>query len=190
MVVVIYRDAVLNLLLLLQEAVCIVGKSVSFPPLQCLLPVSEWKIYGHARFPGFVFIRNPFQPETEKYWIRRCLHDLPRHPNITNLSAVNRDDASIAVDSSSNGTSVCHESIVEPSSSAAVDKTANCNSCEFGDSSCIWCVKGGVLSEAENTVLQRLRWTTLGYHHNWDTKVRVEMYLVPNIYDSVLSAIV
>jgi len=28
-------------------------------------------------------------------------------------------------------------------------------------------------AEKGKTLLQKLRWATLGYHHNWDTKVNV-----------------
>lgn len=34
---------------------------------------------------GFQFIRNPFLPGAQRYWVKRCLADYPCKPNVTNL---------------------------------------------------------------------------------------------------------
>ncbi|RHZ77078.1 hypothetical protein Glove_186g49 [Diversispora epigaea] len=43
------------------------------------------KAYLIKDFPGFIFIRNPFTPEAQKYIIKRCLKDFAKYPNKSNL---------------------------------------------------------------------------------------------------------
>ncbi|KAB0799152.1 hypothetical protein PPYR_07032 [Photinus pyralis] len=88
----------------------------------------EWEIYKLISNSGFIFIKNPFTPVGQRYWIMRCLKDYPRSPNKTNLDA--------------------HSVIGEWS--------------PFND------------SNGNNLLLNKLRWATLGYHHNWNTKVYSE----------------
>ena len=108
---------------------------------------------------GFVFIKNPFRHGAAFYWIRRCLHDLPRNPNVTNLTNIKSShstknaDKFFAVDdfiTVENGTANTRNSI---------------------NNTCLWCNKNDFVNEMKEKWVRNLRWTTLGYHHNWDTKV-------------------
>ncbi|XP_030854467.1 nucleic acid dioxygenase ALKBH1-like [Strongylocentrotus purpuratus] len=53
---------------------------------------NEWQCYGAHGFPGFQFIRNPFLPGAQRYWVRRCLADYPCKPNVTNLDTQYQKD--------------------------------------------------------------------------------------------------
>nr|XP_054759602.1 nucleic acid dioxygenase ALKBH1-like [Lytechinus pictus] len=53
---------------------------------------SEWQCYGTHEFPGFQFIRNPFLPGAQRYWVTRCLADYPCKPNVTNLDTHHHPD--------------------------------------------------------------------------------------------------
>ena len=48
---------------------------------------SEWRAYKLKSCPGLMFIVNPFLPGGQHYWIRRCMEDFPRKPNVCNLDA-------------------------------------------------------------------------------------------------------
>ncbi|KAF5302789.1 hypothetical protein FQA39_LY01969 [Lamprigera yunnana] len=89
----------------------------------------EWKVYQLAENPGLMFIKNPFTPIGQRYWIRRCLKDFTKKPNKLNLD---------------------------------IHNIIPCNE------------EWWTFSQKNNSVLNKLRWATLGYHHNWDTKVYSE----------------
>ncbi|XP_005096742.1 nucleic acid dioxygenase ALKBH1 [Aplysia californica] len=58
-------------------------------PLVGLKPCESWKAYKFRDFSGFILILNPFIDGFQRYWVARCLRDLPRNPeNVTNLSAL------------------------------------------------------------------------------------------------------
>lgn len=78
---------------------------------------------------GLIFIKNPFTPNGQRYWISRCLRDFSKKPNKLNIDIHNllRDDE--------HWWEVCCTDITR------------------------------------SELLKKLRWSTLGYHHNWDTKV-------------------
>ncbi|CAG8499270.1 3770_t:CDS:2 [Diversispora eburnea] len=49
------------------------------------IDLNRKKAYLIRDFPGFIFIRNPFTPEAQKYVIKRCLKDFAKYPNKSNL---------------------------------------------------------------------------------------------------------
>ncbi|KAL8590340.1 hypothetical protein ACOMHN_006456 [Nucella lapillus] len=55
-------------------------------PVAGLKPVQEWSIFHFPHLAGFYLIQNPFLPGSQRYWVSRCLQDLPPPPNITNLT--------------------------------------------------------------------------------------------------------
>ncbi|XP_076288553.1 alpha-ketoglutarate-dependent dioxygenase AlkB [Lasioglossum baleicum] len=97
-----------------------------------LRPVNDWQVYEFFNIPGLVFIKNPFTPDGQRYWIIKCLKDYSRRPNKLNLDA--------------------HDVL--------------------GDNDAWWDVC--LASNRSRDLLPRLRWATLGYHHNWDTKLYSE----------------
>ncbi|ELU02911.1 hypothetical protein CAPTEDRAFT_191192 [Capitella teleta] len=100
--------------------------------LDGMIPFTSWKAYQHRKIPGFYFISNPFTPDGQRKWIKRCLNDFPLKPNITNLD-VNYSD---------------------------LIRERNVWSMHLDADS----------TDEEKQLLHKLRWSTLGYHHNWDTK--------------------
>lgn len=38
---------------------------------------------------GLIFIKNPFTPLGQRYWITKCLSEYPRKPNKSNLDSYN-----------------------------------------------------------------------------------------------------
>ncbi|KAH9492886.1 Nucleic acid dioxygenase alkbh1 [Bulinus truncatus] len=58
-------------------------------PLIGMKPYQEWKVYQFPKYPGFIFIQNPFLDRYQYYWISKCLRDFPSDKdNETNLSAL------------------------------------------------------------------------------------------------------
>ncbi|KAG7197338.1 hypothetical protein KM043_018450 [Ampulex compressa] len=95
-----------------------------------LRPMVDWQAYELLDIPGLIFIKNPFTPNGQRYWITKCLKDYTKKPNKLNIDA--------------------HDLMTE---------TENWWNICFSDDKCL---------------LSKLRWATLGYHHNWDTKVYTE----------------
>lgn len=93
-----------------------------------LTPPKEWDAFELGSNPGLIFIRNPFTPIGQRYWITRCLKDFTRKPNKLNIDV--------------------HNYLVP------------------GEHWWEYCEKLG-----DDKFTEKLRWATLGYHHNWDTKV-------------------
>lgn len=94
-----------------------------------LNPPNTWHVstlMSHS--DGVYFIRNPFTSTGQRNWIKKCLQEYPRKPNITN------------VDHLLNGTDD------------------------------VW-IHHKNRKEKKHSILTKLRWVTLGYHHNWVTKV-------------------
>ncbi|XP_002741372.1 nucleic acid dioxygenase ALKBH1-like [Saccoglossus kowalevskii] len=50
-----------------------------------LTPVDKWKVYSLKKSPGLIYIVNPFLPGYQRYWVKRCLQDFPRVPNLRNM---------------------------------------------------------------------------------------------------------
>ena len=144
---------------------------------------------------GLFVIRNPFSRVGQTYWIARCLADFPDLPNRNNINNVARSkannhspggkDSSAATAEIDNSTQ-CQGLAAEGAGAShtnswwrQVTQDRYCNrfkpvqiynyylffiyvivliyfvfSCGVDGSRC-----------------KELRWATLGYHHNWDTKV-------------------
>ncbi|XP_011299196.1 alkylated DNA repair protein alkB homolog 1 [Fopius arisanus] len=94
-----------------------------------LKPVDSWEIFELPKIPGLIFIRNPFTPAGQRYWITRCFKDYSRRPNKLNIDI--------------------HGLLEEEETWWDV--------CTRDD------------SRADH-LIPKLRWATLGYHHNWETK--------------------
>lgn len=106
---------------------CVPTVNVNCPVLKCLHHASQWRIFGVKSCPGLMLIRNPFKPGYHRYWVKRCLHDYPCKPNMTNLDA--------------------HMKIEEDVN--------------------LWDLN---VKNPEGSLMKKLRWTTLGYHYDWNTK--------------------
>lgn len=101
---------------------------------QHFLPVQEWKAYSIKEYPGVIFIRNPFLHAGQRYWVKRCLHDYPSKPNVTNLDT--------------------------------------CINAPYLDD--LWQNShylNANMPSKKSDLMDKLRWVTLGYHHNWNTKI-------------------
>uniref|UniRef100_A0A8D8FVB2 DNA oxidative demethylase ALKBH1 n=1 Tax=Culex pipiens TaxID=7175 RepID=A0A8D8FVB2_CULPI len=66
----------------LQNYSSTVGNNATFPDL---LDSSSWRIFELKNRPGLIIIKNPFTKHSQRYWMRRCICDYPKHPNHTNL---------------------------------------------------------------------------------------------------------
>ncbi|XP_077179460.1 nucleic acid dioxygenase ALKBH1 [Paroedura picta] len=101
-----------------------------------LKPVSSWKAYGLANYPGFIFIPNPFLPGCQRHWVKQGLKQYTQKPNVCNLDLhmSSKDTADLWGKSQQQLRNKC-SSKLEPKS-----------------------------------LLEKLRWVTLGYHYNWNTK--------------------
>ncbi|XP_072173434.1 nucleic acid dioxygenase ALKBH1-like [Diadema setosum] len=93
-----------------------------------------WRCHAVHGYPGFQYIRNPFLPKWQRYWVKRCIADYPCKPNVTNMDAH------------------AHESSLTNPWEAS--KQNFCMGAERG-----------------RTVIDQLRWVTLGYHYDWNDKV-------------------
>ncbi|KAL0130758.1 hypothetical protein PUN28_002404 [Cardiocondyla obscurior] len=96
-----------------------------------LKPMRKWSIYELLDIPGFIFIKNPFTPNGQRYWITKCLKDYSKEPYKLNIDAHN-------ILNNETWWNICFQ------------------------------------TEKGKTLLPKLRWATLGYHHNWDTKLYSE----------------
>ncbi|XP_055330107.1 nucleic acid dioxygenase ALKBH1-like [Paramacrobiotus metropolitanus] len=126
-----------------------------------LIPVKDWCIRELIASPGSMVISNPFTNDGRRKWIRRCLMDFPRtSENISNLDADWKYPASrrdidwfpvenICGSDTSNGTTKRKSAMSRP----AKKRTALAK------------------SRVQLSPIWKLRWITLGYHHDWDTKI-------------------
>nr|CAB3221243.1 alkylated DNA repair protein alkB homolog 1 [Phallusia mammillata] len=93
--------------------------------------------------PGLSFICNPFTEEGQQLWSKRCLEMYPLQPSKTNIG------------------DVTHSNDVWKNWCKSVNGFA---SSKLGNNK-------GQLQVLKSSPIWKLRWVTLGYHHNWDTKV-------------------
>ncbi|RDD42458.1 DNA oxidative demethylase ALKBH1 [Trichoplax sp. H2] len=105
-----------------------------------LKPIAQWQCYTIEKFPGFIYIRNPFLNCGQRYWIKRCLKNFHTYPSKTNLDA----QYSFGVDE--NLWNISHYC---------------CGNSTKGKE---------VVTKHRNDLMDKLRWTTLGYHYDWSTK--------------------
>ncbi|KAK0163391.1 hypothetical protein PV327_007076 [Microctonus hyperodae] len=94
-----------------------------------LKTVLSWEIFEFTDIPGLIFIRNPFTPVGQRFWITKCLKDYSKKPNKLNIDVHN------ILQSKETWWDIC---------------TTN--------------------KQRGTDLIPKLRWATLGYHHNWDTK--------------------
>lgn len=123
-----------------------------------LRPPHEWKLYRLQSIPGIVVVPNPFHPGGQLHWVARCLVDYPCKPNICNLDAhiVRSGDGRLWPEA---------YSVLTADHQAYICQVAGTEPKNVG-------VKRVKLSKDldKDTDLYRLRWITLGYHYDWNTK--------------------
>lgn len=125
-----------------------------------LRPPQEWKLYRLHSIPGLVVVPNPFLPGGQLHWVAKCLVDYPCKPNICNLDAHivrNREgrlwpeaNPSISEDSQASGDKIVDSEEERASKRVKLSKE-----------------KEGLSKDSD---LYRLRWVTLGYQYDWNTK--------------------
>ena len=108
-------------------------------------------------------VPNPFLPGGQLHWVARCLIDYPCKPNICNLDAhtVRNGEGRLWPQANS---SVLTEDSQVPGDRSRIEDTK-----EERESKCVKLSKEkeGVSKDSD---LYRLRWVTLGYHYDWNTK--------------------
>jgi len=110
---------------------------------------SKWKLFEIDAVPGLFFLPNPFTDEGQLLWSRRCLEEYAKPPNKTNL------DINKKLDIASLWSDTCQDVKMRLEDNGMSDEKD----------------KLGVF---KSSPIWGLRWATLGYHHNWDTKVYSE----------------
>ena len=141
----------------------------------------SWRGYRLTAHAGITIIENPFTPEGQRAWAWRCLCEYPSAANRSNLDAhheavytrgnlwtqylSSKGGADVALvasrdDRDTRETSTESEKkrrrVCDPLASAHTQKhTVNASATD---------------APTEPSLLSKLRWVTLGYHHNWDTK--------------------
>ena len=130
-----------------------------------LKPPQEWKLYGLNSVPGLVVIPNPFQPGGQLHWVAKCLIDYPLKPNTCNLDAHMERHGEGRLWPQTD-TSLTRLEDTPVASEATLDKD------ELEEK--VTAPKRIKLSEGDRvgrgSDLYRLRWVTLGYHYDWNTK--------------------
>lgn len=126
-----------------------------------LRPTHEWNLYHFNSIPGLIVIPNPFIAGGQLHWVARCLLEYPCKPNICNLDAHRERSGDgrlwpkLEPPESLVSSRVCQAQIgaVEDPEKAQLKLS----------------VERGV-SVSKESDLYRLRWVTLGYHYDWNTK--------------------
>lgn len=116
-----------------------------------LKPPSKWSMFSLPNIPGLLVLPDLFQSGSQHYWVRRCLVDYPCKPNVCNL------DAHMQRTGDGSLWSYIHSTCPDDLESTGA-KRARLD------------VKNKADKDWKNTPLYRLRWVTLGYHYNWNTK--------------------
>lgn len=125
-----------------------------------LKPPSEWRVFSCAGFPGLLLLPDLFQEGSQHHWVRRCLVDYPCKPNISNLDAYMERTGQGCLWPHEDSDTTCASP--EPKK-ARLDTCANkirLSSAKVGEA----------LNIPKDSALYRLRWVTLGYHYDWNTK--------------------
>jgi len=108
--------------------------------------VSPWKVHHINNIPGLYLVTNIFTNSGIKLWSRRCLEVYCKDPNKTNLdSTCSKEEVN----------EIWDRSLLMINKHHDVSNSSHKEQCDVLKSSPIW----------------KLRWSTLGYHHDWDTKV-------------------
>ena len=120
---------------------------------------SDWRVLSLPRAPGLLLLPDLFREGGQHRWIRRCLVDYPRKPNICNLDAhMEREGDGSLWPSPADDREGAATPPLGPSE--AVKKPRLCR----------WGASPGGLAIPRDSALHKLRWVTLGYHYDWDTK--------------------
>ncbi|XP_028396345.1 nucleic acid dioxygenase ALKBH1-like isoform X2 [Dendronephthya gigantea] len=102
--------------------------------------IDAWKCYEIDGYKGFKIIVNAFTPSCQMQWIRKCVENYPEKPNVCNL------DANVEI--------------------------GNKNLWKLYEEYCL--LSEDKCNEQRSTIskplMDQLRWVTLGYHYNWNTK--------------------
>jgi len=113
---------------------------------------SQWRLFEVKNVPGLYVIPNPFTADGQIQWASRCLESYACQPNKTNLDVFEKQYNS--------------------------DRSLWDESCEQVHAKLKKNNKISLHKDATNlfkqTPIWKLRWATLGYHHNWNTKVYSE----------------
>jgi alkylated DNA repair protein alkB family protein 1 len=130
-----------------------------------LRPPQEWKLYRLHSIPGLIVVPNPFLAGGQLHWVARCLLDYPCKPNICNL------DAHIVRNGEGRLWPKVNVSVTEDTGRASGDGGIAESTEEEEEGRALKRVK--VSKEevvSKDSDLYRLRWVTLGYHYDWNTK--------------------
>lgn len=111
------------------------------------------KIYTLADAPGFAFIPNPFTFDEQLHWADRCVREyVEAPPGITNLAAHHpATDLTHLFSHAFPGASSSPPPATSTSTAAPTSEGQN-------------------QAKAEQALLWKLRWTTLGYHYDWTNR--------------------
>lgn len=112
---------------------------------------SKWYLYTLPDTPGLMLIPNPFLDHGQHPWVKRCVCDYPRKPNVCNLDA--------HMEREGEGSLWPPQ---PPSEAATLTSPTKIQKLSHSVTSSDAMLK--------DTLLYRLRWVTLGYHYNWTTK--------------------
>lgn len=107
-----------------------------------LNPYELWDIYSINDIKGLYFLSNLFSKADQTYWCNRCLETYSRSPHRTNLDL--------------------HFPKDKADSSWAISKQNLTSTC--------WNGENNGKNMLKSTPIWNLRWATLGFHHNWDTR--------------------
>jgi len=102
-----------------------------------------WNVVHVKSVPGLYVIDNLFTPDGIKQWSKRCLESYCKKPNKTNL------DSSFSEEEIDSIWKRSYDSFDEHARKP----------------------RSKDISTLKSSPVWKLRWSTLGYHHNWDTKV-------------------
>ncbi|XP_055606629.1 nucleic acid dioxygenase ALKBH1 isoform X2 [Uranotaenia lowii] len=122
-------------------------KETNFPGL---ISSKNWQIFELSNRPGLIIISNPFTVCAQRYWMYRSVADYSKHPNRTNLP----------------------QNFIDKYSSYSPNSLPG----ESGTSPFDWWEVTQAIEDPQERVKAQkaLRWTTLGYHYDWDNKVYEE----------------
>ena len=109
-------------------------------------------------------VPNPFLPGGQLHWVARCLIDYPCKPNICNL------DAHIARNGEGRLWPRVNVAVTDEGSRASRDRTRVEDTEEENAAKRVKLSKEKEGVSIKDSDLYRLRWVTLGYHYDWNTK--------------------
>ncbi|KAJ1962622.1 hypothetical protein IWQ62_003467, partial [Dispira parvispora] len=137
-------------------------------------------------FPGFIFIPNPFTPQAQRQWVKRCLREYAMPPAKSNLEALYRmPSAGVwnlyeqgernqwpAGDTRRGVSKLSREDNTSAKTATAATSSSNMNE---EDPPAYQVTTDTQLSSGDSMVdaaqlVPKLRWVTLGYQYNWSIK--------------------